>query len=299
MIPVLVSGAGVGAGVWLIWRAVTAKPTLIDIEASMARRGRPVGVAQGGWARADAEHRVAAWAVRRLRRVGVDPSAHAEDLAVTETTVEQHVLAKLGSALVGFVSVAVLAAVLAAAGIPIVAGAGVVLAALFAAAGFVLPDLALTDRAKEARRGFRHAFGAYLDLVELMVAAGAGPESALADAAEAGEGPAFDAIRATLAEAKRSRSSMWQALGELGQRLGITELGQLAASATLVDSEGARIRESLAAQADSLRAAQLAEVEAEAESATERMTLPVLVLLGAFIVFIGYPAVAAIADLGP
>jgi tight adherence protein C len=299
MIPVLLSGAGVGVGVWLIWRAFTAKPTLGEIQASMGRRGRPVSVDQSGWARAEAEHRVAAWAMRRLRGLGVDPLARASDLAVTGTTVEQHVLAKLVGALVGFMSVAAVTAMLAAAGVPVVAVAGLVVALLFAAGGFVFPDLVLADRAKEARRGFRHAYGAYLDLVELMVAAGAGPEAALEDAADAGEGSAFDAIRVTLAEAKRSRSSMWQALGELGQRLGVTELGQLAASATLVDSEGARIRESLAAQADSLRAAQLAQVEAEAESATERMTLPVVVLLAAFILFIGFPAVAAIADLGP
>jgi tight adherence protein C len=299
MIPVVVSGAGVGLGVWLIWRALTAKPTLAEIQATMARRGRPVAVEEAGWARTQVEHRVATWAMRRLRGLGVDPSSRSADLAVTGTTVEQHVLAKLAGALAGFASVAAVTALLAAVGASVVIVAGLVVAVLFAAGGFVLPALVLTDRAKQARRGFRHAYGAYLDLVELMVAAGAGPESALEDAADAGEGSAFDAIRATLAEAKRSRSSMWQALGELGQRLDITELGQLAAAATLVDSEGARIRESLAAQADSLRAAQLAQVEAEAESATERMTLPVLVLLGAFVLFIGYPAVAAIADLGP
>jgi tight adherence protein C len=175
----------------------------------------------------------------------------------------------------------------------------VVVAVLFAAGGFLLADVGLTDRAKKDRRAFRHALGGYLDLVDVMTAAGAGPETVLKRAAEAGDGWAFELIRASLDAARRSRRvSIWEALGELGGQLGVVELGQLAASATLVDTEGARIRDSLAAQADTMRASQLSEVEAEAESATERMSVPVVVLLFAFILFIGYPAVANISGIG-
>ena len=170
---------------------------------------------------------------------------------------------------------------------------------VFAAAGFMLPELTLTDQAKRDRRAFRHAFGAYLDLVDVMTAAGMGPESAMHSAADAGDGWAFEQLRGALDAARRSRhQSIWEALGELGRRLGVVELGQLAASASLVDTEGARIRQSLAAQAETMRAAQLAEVEAEAESATERMTVPVTVLLAGFILFIAYPAVANISGIG-
>lgn len=299
MILVVVSGGGFGLGVWLLWHALTARPSLAEIQAGLARRGRPLATQSSPWARSEVESRIARTAMRQLRRLGVDPASRAEDLAVTRTSVEAHVLAKLSYALAGFVVVLLLTGALAAAGVGVVAGAGVVVAAVVAAGGYVLPDLALVDRARDARRAWRHAYGAYLDLVELMVAAGAGPEGALADAAEVGDGPAFEAIRSALAEAKRSRHlSVWQALGELGHNVGIVELGQLAASATLVADEGARIRDSLAAQADSLRSAQLAAAEAEAESATEHMTLPLMVLLIAFLVFIGYPAVAAIAELG-
>ena len=91
---------------------------------------------------------------------------------------------------------------------------------------------------------------------------------------------------------------MWAALGDLGARLDVVELGQLASSASLVDTEGARIRDSVAAQAETLRAAQLAEVEASAESATERMSVPVVVLLAGFVLFIAYPAVHSISTVG-
>jgi uncharacterized membrane protein len=64
----------------------------------------------------------------------------------------------------------------------------------------------------------------------------------------------------------------------------------LAASVSLAGSEGAKIRASLAAKAHALRARQLADAEAHAQSATERMSLPVVLLFGAFLLFLGYPA---------
>ena len=299
MIPLLLVAAAGGLGTFLIWRAVTARPTLADIQASLARPGRPAAAPAGPSARDQFEHRAVQVAVDVLRRVGIDPARRAEDLAITRTTVEQHVVAKLAGTAAGLLFVALMAMVLAAGGIGIVAGPVVVLAVIFAGAGFLLPDLALGERAKDDRRAFRHALGAYLDLVDVMTAAGAGPETALQDAAEAGDGWAFEQIRAALDEARRSRRlSIWEALGDLGRQIGVVELGQLAASATLVDSEGARIRESLAAQAQSLRAAQLSEIEGEAASATERMTVPLVVLLAAFVLFIGYPAVANISGIG-
>jgi uncharacterized membrane protein len=44
----------------------------------------------------------------------------------------------------------------------------------------------------------------------------------------------------------------------------------------------------------SLRAHQLAEAETQAQAATERMSLPVVLLFAGFLVFIGYPAIARI-----
>src|SRR3546814_5717541 len=69
------------------------------------------------------------------------------------------------------------------------------------------------------------------------------------------------------------------------------ELAELAASVSLAGSHGARIRASLAAKADTLRGHQIAETESAAEAATERMTVPVAVLLFGFLVFIAYPAI--------
>ncbi|HAS12244.1 MAG TPA: hypothetical protein DCS55_17290, partial [Acidimicrobiaceae bacterium] len=50
------------------------------------------------------------------------------------------------------------------------------------------------------------------------------------------------------------------------------------------------------AKADSLRAALAAEVEAAAESQTEKMIVPVMVMILGLILFIGYGAVEAISN---
>src|SRR3546814_7918519 len=77
----------------------------------------------------------------------------------------------------------------------------------------------------------------------------------------------------------------------LGEALDIPELGELAASAALAGSEGARVRTSLSAKARSLRLRGLTDVEAAAQSASELMSLPVVLLMFGFVIFLGYPAV--------
>jgi Flp pilus assembly protein TadB len=231
--------------------------------------------------------------VDTMRAVGIDPHSRAADLRVTRRTVDQHVLAKVTMAVIGGVTGGLLM-------IMFQMGAGfVVMGGLAGAAvGFLIPELTLTSEATAARKSFRHAYGAYLDLVNVMLAAGAGPEMALHTAADSGGGWAFQEIRNALAAARSTRVSVAEALSDLGEQLGVVELIELSASVALTGNQGARIRSSLAAKADTLRAHQVAETEADAESATERMTLPVVILLAGFLLFLAYPAVVAIGDVG-
>jgi hypothetical protein len=80
-------------------------------------------------------------------------------------------------------------------------------------------------------------------------------------------------------------------LERLGNELGVAELGELAASVGLAGAEGAKVRASLGAKAASLRSHQLAEAETTAQTATEKMSLPVVLLFAGFLCFIGYPAI--------
>jgi len=83
--------------------------------------------------------------------------------------------------------------------------------------------------------------------------------------------------------------------GRLGEELGIDELSELAASLALAGAEGARVRSSLQAKAISMRAHELSEAETSDQAATERMSLPIVLLLAGFMVLIGYPALMRVA----
>ena len=159
-----------------------------------------------------------------------------------------------------------------------------------AAVGFFLPDSQIRSKAKTRRQDFLHAFSSYLDLVNVLLAGGAGTETALIAAAEAGDGWSFAEIRSALTRARSSRRSPWAELANLGTTYNIAEISEVAGSVQLAGEHGARIRLSLSARADSLRNRHMGEIEAEAQSATERMGIPMVLLFIAFIALIGYPA---------
>jgi hypothetical protein len=68
----------------------------------------------------------------------------------------------------------------------------------------------------------------------------------------------------------------------------------LAASVSLAGTEGAKVRTSLAAKAGALRTHQITDAEGDATAATERMSLPVMLLFLGFLAFIAYPALTKV-----
>jgi Flp pilus assembly protein TadB len=134
------------------------------------------------------------------------------------------------------------------------------------------------------------AVAVYLDLVNVLLAGGAGVETAMLAAAGAGDGFSFEQIRLALVRAQSSRGSYWDSLRELGERTGVESLEDVAHSVQLAGEHGARIRQSLAAKATALRSKNLARIEHEAEQRTEHMGLPIVLLFLGFIMLVGYPA---------
>jgi tight adherence protein C len=59
----------------------------------------------------------------------------------------------------------------------------------------------------------------------------------------------------------------------------------------LAGTEGAKVRASLAAKAASVRAHLLADAETQAQAATERMSLPLVLLFAGFLLLVGFPAI--------
>lgn len=170
----------------------------------------------------------------------------------------------------------------------------VIWASVGAAVGFVIPAIQLRQQAVAARSRFRTSLSAYLDLVATMLAGGAGIETALVAAVRVGDGAAFSLIGEALDRAHSSRRSPWDELASEGERIGVAELPELAATIRLGGEQGARMTASLIAKANSMRSKQMADIEAAANSATERMGLPMVMLFLGFLVLLGYPAVQMI-----
>ena len=163
-----------------------------------------------------------------------------------------------------------------------------ILFAVFAAAA---PTLELRSQATKRRRDFRHAVGAFLDLVAMNLAGGRGVPEALTMAAQIGGGWPFARLRDTLAFARLQGLTPWAALGRLGEELDIEELRDLSAALTLVADDGAKIRASLSARAATLRRRELAEAEGKAGERSQSMLIAQLFICFGFLLFLAYPAV--------
>ncbi|SEB46195.1 Flp pilus assembly protein TadB [Amycolatopsis tolypomycina] len=295
MIPALLLGAGAGVGWWLLltW-ILPVRPALHDRLAQLRTRtpAAPIVVADdASWA--------IAW-VRMfapgLRKLGLPGARIEADLRITGRGTDTHLAAKALLTIAGLLTPWLLQALLAlgelSLDVEVPLLAGLVLAAL----GFLTPDLDVRAKATRLRREFRDALSAFLDLVGITLAGGAGVEAALGDASAVGAGPAFEAIRRALRTAQLTRTTPWTTLRRLGEELDITELAELAASISLAGTEGARVRASLAAKAQALRTHQVTDAETDAQAATERMALPVTVLFLGFLGFIAYPAVIQVLN---
>jgi Flp pilus assembly protein TadB len=179
--------------------------------------------------------------------------------------------------------------------LPVVMLAGV----LGVLAGVVLPPYLLRDQAQARRDQVRAALPGLLDLTGVLLAAGNSLEAAIRTAAAAHQDWTHQQLQHALHAAALSRQPAADALDQLGRRLGVAELTQLADGLAMAEREGAAMRESLAARARSLRERHLAAVEAKAGSATEGMSFPLVAFVFGFIVLIGYPAIVGLsAGLG-
>lgn len=162
-------------------------------------------------------------------------------------------------------------------------------------AGWFYARVDLASDAAKARGEFRHALAAYLELVTILMAGGAGVETSLFDAAALGRGRPLRHMRSSLSAAQARREAPWRALGDLGRRLGVLELEELESSMSLAGG-GAQVRDSLTAKAVGIRMKDLGKMEAEAQARSETMVLPVMLMFAGFMVLIGYPALSALSS---
>lgn len=291
----LLAGAVVGAGILLL--VLTFSRPAPGIVATLSRLDRSQGARSGVTASAAAGD----GRIDRLRE-GVGSRLESEvtsrgwqlsrtrtDLAVMNRSLASHLGNKV---LLGLVAFVWLPAVLWATGfastpsIPLIAALGA------GAFGFFLPDLALRREAEARRRDFRHVTGAFLDLVAMNLAGGRGLPEALMAASSFGDHWAMVQLRQALSNARIMGWTPWEGIARLGRDLGVDELRDLASALALAGDEGARIRSSLMARAESIRRKELMDVEGAAGESSQSMLMAQLLMCLAFLIFLAYPAVS-------
>jgi tight adherence protein C len=285
---VLLLGVGTGVGVMvLISGLLPARPALADALAHLHRpRAGQIELSDGGLLVGLVGRPIARSSVGSQLVRSITP-----DLRATSQSADALIARQALCSLAGLLWAPATAALMIAGGVSVSLILPVWISLVFAAAGALLPLLSLKMAAAERRRAFRHALGCFLDLVAVRLAGGAGIESALELSAASGQGWAFSELRQALSEARLMGEPPWAGLDRLGSQLQISELNELAASVALAGDEGARVRGSIAAKARAIRIRGLADAESVAQAASERMSLPIVLLMVGFVIFLGYPAV--------
>ncbi|MEU2562796.1 type II secretion system F family protein [Streptomyces longispororuber] len=298
-LPILI-GATLGLGIYALVRAVvptrrSAVATVARIDAMRARGAAyesahrapdTTGSGRFGALRARVGARVAEFYVQQ----GWEQRSLRADLAVLDRSWEKFLATKVLLGVAGVFFGPFLFAVVWTMGFGRSPVVPVWLALMFGVLFFFLPDLEVRRDAQEKRRDLRRVIGAYLDLVSMSLAGGRGLPEALMAAAEVSDGWATQRIRNALADARITGVSQWQALGSLGEELGVEELKDLSASLALVADDGAKVRESLASRAETMRHRELAEIEGSAGEKSQSMLVAQLLLCAGFLVFLIFPA---------
>jgi pilus assembly protein TadC len=281
MTTMLLAGLLIGTGVFLIIRVtLPAQPSL---DAALDRMLSPVLHTPDG--KVD-------WRTRAARRLAVRISGSVldlriprKDLAILDRTVEGYLVQKITFILGGLLGPALLCLIIQA---PL--SISVLGTLAFTAYVFVIPDVVIRSNAKDARHDFRVALTSYLELIGLASSAGKGPTEALEAPAQIGNGWVFQRLASVLDPARRGTRDTWNELERLADEIGVQELADIAVISRRAGAQGASVLDSIRAKAASLRADQHAIALTKAKSATETMTVPMVLIVIGFMILIGFPA---------
>jgi tight adherence protein C len=298
----LIAGAALGLGLVLLAAAlVPGRPSLARQLAAFDASHQPQTGA-GRPAPDGRENRITRWLGTVLARFcaeqGWELRSRRASLALVGRSFESYLASKVLLAVCGLLLGPFLLAALSLAGVRLPLAVPVWAGLLLALAFFFLPDLELRQQVDKRRRDFRHAIGAFLDLVAMNLAGGRGVPEALMAASEIGTGWPMWRIRDALASARITGRTPWQALGALGEEVELDELRDLSAALSLVAEDGAKVRASLATRAASLRRREIADLAGQAGERSQSMLVAQMLLAAAFLIFLIYPAVRVMLGFG-
>ncbi|MFC0531350.1 type II secretion system F family protein [Phytohabitans kaempferiae] len=285
MRPLIVLGACLGAAIALLVAAVT--PARLTAAQALDLLSRPPQQPVDG--RGRFHHTIA----HPLLRLGLPRRQVRHDLAVLDRDIAAFLARQASLAGLGLLAPSATVAALNLMGAGISWTTPAWMGLLLASGGYLVAEASVHADAEQRRRLLRHTIAALLDLIPPALAAGAGIGQALTDTTAIASGWASDRIRHTLHTARLTHQPPAHALRDLGERTGVVELEQLAGTLQLAGEEGARIRAALIERGEALAQRLAAETEAQAEAATERMSVPLMALTAVFLLALIYPALAA------
>jgi tight adherence protein C len=301
MITAVLAGAIAGGGLFLLAFALVPRRAslarqiaALDAPAAYQPTRRPAG---STGKESEFSRRLGAALAKFCAEQGWEFPSLRSNLALAGKSLEEFLATKVLLAFFGLIIVPIFFALLSIAGIHISVIIPVWVALAAAAVFFLLPDLELKQKAEQRRKDFRHAVGAFLDLVAMSLAGGRGVPEALMGASEIGGGWAMWLIKDALANARITGQTPWQALGALGDELKVDELRDLSAALGLVAEDGAKVRESLTARAASLRRKEIAELEGQAGERSQSMLVAQMLMCAGFMLFLIFPAIIALLGL--
>lgn len=293
MIGMAVVGAAMGAVVlFLVLRLFPPRrSTIVELGQFYAHYRGEQSTLTSSRGAADAQGRMGEWVTAELAKRGIRFTGLRHDLALTGQSLETLLGRKVVASVAGFLLV-----LLALSGLKYIAGIGLptfaplAVAVITAAVLFAAPDVDVRRAAVKRRQEFTEQLSVYRDLVSLKMAGHAAAAAALPEAAQRGGGWPMMLIRDTLFRARLSGQDEWDALSQLGQRIGVADLRELGALIKLVADDGAQVRNTLTARAASMRRARLADEEGNAEERNQSMRLAQMLIAFGFMLFVGYPA---------
>ncbi|GAA2910529.1 hypothetical protein Acy02nite_89510 [Actinoplanes cyaneus] len=279
LIPAVIFGALIGAGIYLSLRgAIPAAPRLdLALQRLYATPSRQPG---------DQDGPIARWLAAR---VGDRLRVPTQELRLLGKSTERYVLEKIGMAVVGLLFVPTMTFLLSVIGLHLPIVVPLAGSLLLASGFFFLVDILIRQQAAEAREQFSRAVASYLDLVALERSAAHGPVESLERAAKVGTGWVFDRIRGTLEAARIAGIPPWDGLSKVAAEIGVPALGDVGDIMRLSGNEGAQVYQTLVARSQSLRGALRAKDHDRANTATTLLYVPTSLMVLVLFALVGYP----------
>jgi hypothetical protein len=289
VLPAAAAGALIGLAVRALLPARRDLVSALD-RLDVAKTGRPLVASTAPVSTGSLPERVG---TRLLGEFGGRLTLPAQDLALLRISPAEHLGKKALFALYGLLLPQLLQGLLALAGSPLPFAMPAFVSLALAVLFWLWPSKEVARDAAAARQVVRHAAASYLERVALARIANSGAAQALTQTAEVGDGWIFARMRQVFHQADLAGVTVWDALKQLGDELGIPELARPADTLALA-GEGAAVYTTLQAQARQLRIALLSDAKAQANAASAAMILPVTAGVILMLVFVMIPVTITI-----